>query len=316
MRYTSLTTLFLAARFITTVYSQNQHPMADHNLGPAMPPQTEPPAPSNPADDDAVILSDVLGNDRNINIFAGFTRDFAPISQRFEDSSLNTTILAPVNSAIMGLPRKPWEDPKDYDRLGVSAYEGKSGEDRAHRNLRRFVEAHVVPDSPWEEGVKVDTLAGGKIWWESRDGKKIIQPGNIEVSSVPHKVYNGEVWVLKGAVALGTTNGLLAWDSTAIRDPRISRHDLYDYNEYRRVEMATRRNSESDTFSSKNGKIQINDAPSLGDLEGTFKVIVGNMVAPLFDLHMGSGHLFSRFKPIRIRFTLDSTGTKYYKWDM
>ena len=27
-----------------------------------------------------------------------------------------------------------------------------------------------------------------------------VQPGNIEVSSVPEKVANGEVWVLKGVV--------------------------------------------------------------------------------------------------------------------
>jgi len=189
--------------------------MTDKNLGPAMPPSDESPSVSAPADPDTVILSDVLGNDRSINIFAGFTRDFATISQRFEDSSLNTTIMAPINSAIMALPRKPWEDPKDYDKLGPNAYEGEPGEERAQANLRRFVEAHVVPVSPWKEGEKVKTLAGGEVWWESKDGvKKVraqdsfdmlrlsffvqVQPGNIEVSSIASKVYNGEVWILKG----------------------------------------------------------------------------------------------------------------------
>jgi len=116
----------------------------------------------------------VLGRDRNINIFAGFTRDFATISQRFEDSSLNTTILAPVNSAIAQLPRKPWEDPEDYENLGANAYEGKDGEERAQRNMRRFVEAHVVPVSPWKEGEKVKTLAGGEVWWERQDENKFV----------------------------------------------------------------------------------------------------------------------------------------------
>lgn len=171
--------------------------MADQNLGPAMPPTQDSPSASAPSDGNTVILSDVLGNDRSINIFAGFTRDFATISQRFEDSSLNTTILAPVNSAIMRLPRKPWEDPEDYDRLGPNAYEGVPGEERAQKNLRRFVEAHVVPASPWKEGEKVKTLAGGEVWWESKDGVKVVQPGNIEVGSVASKVYNGEVWILK-----------------------------------------------------------------------------------------------------------------------
>ncbi|KAF4635161.1 hypothetical protein G7Y89_g2939 [Cudoniella acicularis] len=178
------------------VYSQAQKAIPGQ-LGPAMPQSPAEPS-SNPANDDAIILSDVLGNDRSINIFAGFTRDFANINQRFEDSSLNATILAPINSAIMALPRKPWEDPKDYDQLGADAYEGGDGEDRAHENLRRFVEAHVVPVSPWKEGEKVTTLAGGQIWWESKGGAKIIQPGNIEVSSIASQVYNGEVWILKG----------------------------------------------------------------------------------------------------------------------
>lgn len=140
-----------------------------------MPPsKDDSPSANPPADSDTVILSDVLGNDRSLNIFAGFTRDFAAISQRFEDSSLNTTILAPLNSAIMGLPRKPWEDPEDYDKLGVDAYEGPEGEGRAQRNLRRFVEAHVVPVSPWKEGEKVKTLAGGEVWWEGKDGVKFV----------------------------------------------------------------------------------------------------------------------------------------------
>ncbi|KAG9826677.1 hypothetical protein KCU98_g15186, partial [Aureobasidium melanogenum] len=147
----------------------------------------------------AVTISDVLGRERNINIFAGFTRDIESVSRRLEAGSHNTTLLAPLNSAITKLPRKPWEDPQDYAALGQNAYDGQSGEDRAHRNLRRFVEAHVVPESPWAEGQKVQTLGGDTVWWEEKDGKKLIQPGGIEVSSIPNKVANGEVWVLEGA---------------------------------------------------------------------------------------------------------------------
>ncbi|KAI4730795.1 hypothetical protein E4T49_01157 [Aureobasidium sp. EXF-10728] len=127
-----------------------------------------------------VTISDVLSRERNINIFAGFTRDIESVSRRLEAGSHNTTLLAPLNAAITKLPRKPWEDPQDYAALGQNAYDGQSGEDRAHKNLRRFVEAHVVPESPWAEGHK-------------------IQPGGIEVSSIPNKVANGEVWVLEGA---------------------------------------------------------------------------------------------------------------------
>ena len=164
-----------------------------------------------------VTISDVLSRERNINIFAGFTRDIESVSRRLEAGSHNTTLLAPLNSAITRLPRKPWEDPQDYAALGANAYDGQDGEDRAHRNLRRFVEAHVVPESPWAEGHKVQTLGGDTVWWEEKDGKKLassrsalvsnrqtnkenqIQPGGIEVSSIPNKVANGEVWVLEGA---------------------------------------------------------------------------------------------------------------------
>ncbi|KAL8658784.1 MAG: hypothetical protein Q9202_007425 [Teloschistes flavicans] len=147
-----------------------------------------------------LIISDVIGKDRVINIFAGFTRDIDTISKRLDDDAQNTTVLAPLNSELQKLPRKPWEDPKDYGSFGQSAYDGSDGEDRAHRNLRRFVEFHVIPSSPWKEGEKVKSLGGEELWWESKEGTRTIQPGNIEVSSIADKVSNGEVWVLKGVI--------------------------------------------------------------------------------------------------------------------
>ena len=167
MRYHYLFSSFLTACAVTAMAQQN--PIS--NLGPGA---SKPPSDTPAADGDTIILSDVLGRDRAINIFAGFTRDFAPVTQRFEDRSLNTTILAPLNSAIVSLPRKPWEDPEDYEALGQQAYKGDNGEERAKRNVRRFVEAHVVPVSPWKEGEKVKTLAGSEVWWQSRDGVRTV----------------------------------------------------------------------------------------------------------------------------------------------
>ena len=123
---------------------------------------------------DSLIVSDVIGKDRAIQIYAGFTRDIDTISRRLDDTKQNSTVLAPLNSEIQKLPRKPWENPKDYDAMGVEAYKGEEGEDRAHANLRRFVEAHVVPASPWEKGDKVETIGGGKVWWEEEDGKRVV----------------------------------------------------------------------------------------------------------------------------------------------
>ncbi|KAF2146810.1 uncharacterized protein K452DRAFT_218504 [Aplosporella prunicola CBS 121167] len=147
-----------------------------------------------------VILSDVIGKDRIINIFSGFTRDIDTVSARLDDGSKNATILAPENSAIHNLPRKPWEDPKDYEQLGADAYGGSDGPDRASKNLEKFVNAHIIPESPWHEGHKIKTLAGNVVWYEVKDGKKVIQPGDIEVSSVADKVGNGELWIIKGVL--------------------------------------------------------------------------------------------------------------------
>jgi hypothetical protein len=199
-------------------FASAQQKIMDNNLGPALPPvgPDGPPTaqPGQQPGSDSVILTDVMGRDRSINIFAGFTRDIDTVDKRLADGNSNTTVLAPLNSAIVALPRKPWEDARDYQALGADAYEGPDGEDKAHRNLRRFVEEHVVIESPWNEGDKVETMAGDKVWWEKKDGKTFvsfmaeldkpdltslqIQPGNIEVSSVGSKVANGEVWILKG----------------------------------------------------------------------------------------------------------------------
>jgi hypothetical protein len=157
--------------------------------------EDSPPSTSPPNGD--VILSDVIGSQRSINVFASFTRDISSVSSRLETAGLNTTVLAPINSALSSLPRKPWEDPEDYAKMGAEAYSGKDGEDRAHGNLRRFTEAHVVLASPWKEGERVERMSGGELWWETKDGKTLIQPGNVEVDRVVSKVANGEVWVLK-----------------------------------------------------------------------------------------------------------------------
>ena len=139
----------------------------------ALPPNGGPKDSSKPSEGD-LIIADVIGKERVINIFAGFTRDIDSISKRLEDGSQNATVLAPLNSELQKLPRKPWEDPRDYGTLGEAAYAGPEGEDRAHGNLRRFVEAHIVPVSPWKEGEKVASVGGSHVWWESREGKKIV----------------------------------------------------------------------------------------------------------------------------------------------
>lgn len=131
--------------------------------------------PSDESVSTGVIISDVIGKTQAIAIFSGLTRDIDPVSGRLDDASQNATVLAPDNNAMKSLKRKPWEDPEDYEAFGAEAYKGQDGEDRAHKNLRRFVERHIVPESPWAEGKKVKTLNGNEVWWETKDGKKKVR---------------------------------------------------------------------------------------------------------------------------------------------
>jgi hypothetical protein len=150
----------------------------------------------------ALTISDILPQTRSINIFAGLTRDISSVTSRLEsqDPTQNTTLLAPLNSAMTALPRKPWED-RPGDTSGVSA---ARNEDKAAQNILRFVEAHVVPVSPWKEGTagKIKTLGGDELWWEHRnDGKtRVVMPGNVEVERIIGKVGNGEIWAIRGVV--------------------------------------------------------------------------------------------------------------------
>ncbi|KAJ6786490.1 hypothetical protein PWT90_06895 [Aphanocladium album] len=149
----------------------------------------------------AVRLSDTLGSNRALTTFSSLARQGERTAERLGSGADSTTVLAPLNSAVEGLPRKPWEDAQQLSALGADAYEGEDGKDRADANLRRFVEAHLVPQSPWPAGTKVKTLAGGEVWWEEGgDGKRVIMPDKVEVDKVAIEVGNGQIWILKGVL--------------------------------------------------------------------------------------------------------------------
>ncbi|KAG7005912.1 hypothetical protein G7Y79_00017g042940 [Physcia stellaris] len=181
---------------LTNPASTHQEPIMNiPNI--VMPPSKEATEGSEGGGDD-IIISDVIGRDRAINIFAGFTRDIDSISSRLDNGSQNTTVLAPLNSEILKLPRKPWEDPKDYEEIGQNAYGGSDGEDRAQHNLRKFVEAHIVPASPWKEGEKVDSVGGGKVWWENKSGKKTVSMPEDTQNSMLSGRFKGPTWRYRG----------------------------------------------------------------------------------------------------------------------
>ncbi|KAF9763972.1 hypothetical protein IL306_002929 [Fusarium sp. DS 682] len=148
----------------------------------------------------SVALADILGSNRGLTSFSSFARMQPSTDTRLSDLSTNTTVLAPLNSAVDALPRKPWEQPADYNNFGADVYEGDGGQDRARENMRRFVEAHLVPVSPWEKGEKRKTLGGKEVWWEVREGRRVVMPDEVEVERVASQVGNGELWILKGVL--------------------------------------------------------------------------------------------------------------------
>ena len=124
------------------------------------------------------LLSDVLGKSRSAAMFSGLARETSAVDAVLDDGAGNTTVLAPTDDALRRLDRKPWADAGEVAQLGggdrATAYAGADGEQRARRNLARFVEAHVVPVRPWREGAKARSLAGAELWWEARDGKRVV----------------------------------------------------------------------------------------------------------------------------------------------
>lgn len=193
------------SRYLPQSLSPTTPPLLNNQQSPMNPGPVQPPGTGAPSSDGSkpdgsdLTISDILPLSRSINIFAQLTRDIASVTARLSTTdSSNTTLLAPLNSAMQDLPRKPWEDrPGNTDRVRAA-----DNEEKAADNLRRFVEAHVVPVSPWKKGEKVETLGGDEVWWDEKDGKRYLMGKGFEVpvSEVVGTVGNGEIWAIKGVV--------------------------------------------------------------------------------------------------------------------
>ncbi|RMZ78024.1 hypothetical protein DV737_g4067, partial [Chaetothyriales sp. CBS 132003] len=181
-------------------HHQPYSPQAPMNPGPVQPPSSEQPQDQDSPGDGGLTIADILPKSRNINIFASLTRDVSSISDRLESnhSRDNTTLLAPLNSVMQSLPRKPWESkPDDTDSVRAP-----TNEEKAAHNIQSFVEEHIVPISPWKEGKdgKTKTIGGQELWWEQRGDKRYVMPGDLLVDAVVGRAGNGEIWAIKGVV--------------------------------------------------------------------------------------------------------------------
>ncbi|KAF5658998.1 fas1 domain-containing protein [Fusarium heterosporum] len=196
---------FLTALFSLTFASQeplreNQQVPLDKSNFPPLHGHLPIMSSDRPSVQPSVALADILGSNRGLTSFSSFARMQPSTDDRLSDLSTNTTVLAPLNSAVDALPRKPWEQPADYDAFGANAYDGDGGQDRARENMRRFVVAHLVPSSPWDKDEKIKTLGGKEIWWVEKEGRRVVMPDEVEVERVASQVGNGELWILKGVL--------------------------------------------------------------------------------------------------------------------
>jgi uncharacterized surface protein with fasciclin (FAS1) repeats len=122
---------------------------------------------------------------------------------RLADDSTNSTLLAPTNSALQTLPRKPWEDKAEDGQVtrhgSKNSFWNKEAEDKARKNIEEFVASHLVTKYPIEEGKQLPTLKGTYISYKVKGGEKFIDPGNIKALG-EREAANGAIWVLDGVI--------------------------------------------------------------------------------------------------------------------
>ena len=130
------------------------------------------------------------------------------IARRLTDLSARTLVLAPVNSAIVAMPRKPWlgDASTASEKLLVNgqAYQTTKDEASAEKNIARFVADHIVPDYPIAVGSKVKTLSGHVLTLvvDDKDGSKYVEIADGRRYKVlsTKEASNGAIWVLDGVL--------------------------------------------------------------------------------------------------------------------
>ncbi|EIN14337.1 hypothetical protein PUNSTDRAFT_59633 [Punctularia strigosozonata HHB-11173 SS5] len=150
-------------------------------------------------------LADLLTIEPSASIFYSYARE-TKFSMRFSEQQSNTTLLVPVNKAVMALARKPHQGPapgqlEDGVTITEQEYEAQSQE-----NVRKWVGAHIIPDSPVVlSGVYSTLLAGRPVSFSA----KISEPDwsevkvNGDVSIIARKeASNGVLYLLDGTIKL------------------------------------------------------------------------------------------------------------------
>ncbi|KAK9375225.1 uncharacterized protein V1513DRAFT_443157 [Lipomyces chichibuensis] len=150
-----------------------------------------------------LLMTDALGIDRKISIFASLVRQVEGLMWRLQDRTKDTLVLAPTNEAMQALKRKPWEDEE------ITEHSDPIDEERrAMENIARFVLSHVVNDYGFAApGEKKKCGAGVSDLWYDGAGDHMVVHADKKTGEVKADVVktestgNGQVWTVDDVLA-------------------------------------------------------------------------------------------------------------------
>lgn len=99
-----------------------------------------------------------------------------------------TTLLVPIDKAILDLPHKPHQNPS-----------GNTDDNDARSNAESFLAAHIVPGDLKAGDEKPTLKKGLSVRLEERDGGLVVVPGDAKVVG-EKEASNGRIYYLDGVV--------------------------------------------------------------------------------------------------------------------
>lgn len=144
-------------------------------------------------------LAECLTVERRLSLFYEYARDIGPVMKRIMSPTATTTLLVPVNQAIIALPHKPHQD--SVDNVEISDVRAKS-------NVERFVKAHSLattitwPIDESSSGASYDSMLGEghKVSFRlDGNGDVRVDPGDVKVLAMKD-ASNGRIVYLDGII--------------------------------------------------------------------------------------------------------------------
>ncbi|KAJ9117981.1 hypothetical protein QFC20_000262 [Naganishia adeliensis] len=124
-------------------------------------------------------LAECLTVERKLSLFYEYAREVGPVMKRIVSPTEKTTLLVPVNQAIIALPHKPHQD--TLDTVHVSEVKVKN-------NVERFVKAHTLATTiPWPPAstspASYESMLGGghRVSFRLVGDEVRVDPGDVKV---------------------------------------------------------------------------------------------------------------------------------------